>query len=343
MSNNTRRSIATRAVAVAATAAAAFAGSALIAPSAGATVSTLVTITKLGAHRLPALTANQVITVTGTGFDEDVITSVEIDGCTTDPTYVVQNVTTLLVKTSDDCAKTSTGVLTLTDTAGGTVVTVPGTTGGAFALAFVDAPTIATPSVTVKPVVTENTQGAAYANQVTSVATKGGATIRVKAGAVAFINSTTYPLSATLGGVALTKVTLGASGAFFTGVVGAHAADAAPVLKVTNNGVTKSFTYATGTTAGTHSLKYAGTSIAVTPASGSLAGGALNIAGSGFTASTTATVGGVNCPVIGTPTATLFKCTAAAVTAAGTKDVVTTTGTVVSVISPTSSYTFLDQ
>jgi len=69
MSNVSRRSIATRAVAIAATAAAAFGAVALTAPSAGAATSTLVTITKLGAHRLPALTANQLITVTGTGFD----------------------------------------------------------------------------------------------------------------------------------------------------------------------------------------------------------------------------------------------------------------------------------
>lgn len=45
----------------------------------------------------------------------------------------------------------------------------------------------------------------------------------------------------------------------------------------------------------------------------------------------------------GTTTATSVKCTAAAVTSPGAKDVVTTTGSVVSVVGTGSTFTYLDQ
>ena len=57
----------------------------------------------------------------------------------------------------------------------------------------------------------------------------------------------------------------------------------------------------------------------------------------------TATVGGVSCPVSGTPTATLFKCTVPAATAGGAVNVATTTGTVTSTISTGSTFTYLDR
>lgn len=217
-------------------------------------------------HRLPALTANQVITLTGTGFDEAVISSVGINGCTTAPTYVVQNVTTLLLKTAVDCATSSTVVITLTDTSGNTAATVPGATGVAMALTFVAAPTIATMDATTNPVVTENSQSVAYANQVTTASTKGGTVVRIKSGATAFVNTTTYPLGASIDGVALTKVAMATGGGYLTGVVGAHAADAAPVVKVTSNGVSKSFAYHVGgatASAGEQSFQYAGTGISI--------------------------------------------------------------------------------
>jgi hypothetical protein len=345
--STSRRSLTTRGLAVSAAAAAALGAFAFSANQADAAVSTLVSITKVNVHHVAALTANQVITVTGTGFDEDVITGVAINGCTTAPTYVVSSPTTLLLKTADDCATTSTGVITITDTSSNTAVSVPGATGGAMALSFVAAPTIATASATVKPVVTENSQGAAFANQNTTANTKGGTVIRVKAGTTPFVNSTAYPLSATLDGVALTKVTMPTNGTYFTGVVGAHAADAAPMLKVTSNGVTKSFLYGAGgssATAGTHDFQYAGTGITVSPASGPINGGTvLTVTGSGFTTGTTVTVGGTSCPVTGTTTATIVKCTTAVATAPGAKDVKTTTGSVTSVVGTGSTFTFLDQ
>jgi hypothetical protein len=347
-----RRSLAARAVAATATVAAAVGGFALMAPSADAGTSTLFTVTKLSVHRLPASTANQVITLTGTGFDEDLLKSVTINGCTTAPSYVVSSPTSLLVKTAADCVTSSTGVITLTDTSNDTYATVPGTTGGAQALAFIAAPTIATASATVKPVVTENSVAGAFADQQTTANTKGGTVVRVKAGATPFVNSTTYPLAASLSGVALTKVTMPVGGAYLTGVLGAHAPDAAPVLKVTSNGVSKSFSYGAGgasATAGTHDFKYAGTSIAVSPATGPLSGGVLTITGSGFSttaANNTVTVGGVSCPVSGTPTATVVKCTAAAVTSPGAKDVkVVTSGTggQTTVVGATSTFTYLSE
>ncbi len=344
MRHMSRRSVATRVVAATAAAAA---GMLVLGTSAGAATSTLFTITKLSAHRLPALTANQVITVTGTGFDEDLISSVAINGCTTNPTYVVQSATTLVLKTANDCATTSTGAITITDTSSNTVVSNPGLTGGALALAFVAAPTIKTADATTRPVVTENSQGVAYANQVTSAPTKGGTTIRVYSGTTAFVNTATYPLAASLGGVALTGVVMHTGGDYFTGVVGAHAADTAPVLKVTSNGVAKSFVYGAGgasATAGTHDFQYRGTGISVLPASGPINGGTvLSITGTGFTSSTTATVGGTSCPVSGTPTATLFKCTVPAATAGGAVNVVTTTGSVTSTVSVGSTFTYLDR
>ena len=343
----TRRPLTTRGLAVSAAAAAALGTFAFSATQADAATSTLVSITSLNVHHVAALTANQVITVTGTGFDEAVISGVAINGCTTAPTYVVSSPTTLLVKTANDCATSSTGVITITDSSNNTAVSNPAASSGAMALSFVAAPTIATASATVKPVVTENSQGVAFANQVTTANTKGGTVIRVKAGSTPFVNTTAYPLSATLSGVALTKVTMATGGSYFTGVVGAHAADAAPVLKVTSNGVTKSFLYGAGgssATAGTHDFQYVGTGITVSPASGPINGGTvLTVTGSGFTSSTTVKVGTVTCPVSGTTTATIVKCTVPAATAAGAKDVQTTTGSVTSVVGAGSTFTYLDQ
>jgi hypothetical protein len=343
-----RRSLATRAVAATATVAAAVGGFALMSPSADAANSTLVSITKLSVHHVAATTANQLITVTGTGFDEDVITGVAIGGCTTAPTYVVASPTSLLLKTAADCAVGTAKVVTITDTSSNTAVSDPAATGGAMALDFVAAPSIATMSATVNPVTTENSSGVVYANQVVTASTKGGAVVRVTAGSTKFVNSTAYPLAATLSGVPLTKITMPASGDYFTGVLGAHVADAAPALKITSNGATKTFLYHVGgstATAGTQDFQYAGVNITVAPVTMPLAGSALKITGAGFTAATTVTVGGVNCPVSTTPavTATTLTCTPAAVAAAGVKTVTTTTSGVTSVVSATSSVTFLDQ
>src|SRR3712207_444242 len=136
-------------------------------------------------------------------------------------------------------------------------------------------------------------------------------------------------------------------GDYFTGVVGAHAADAAPVLKVTSNGVSKSFTYGAGgasATAGTHDFQYKGTGISVAPASGPINGGTvISITGSGFTGSTTATVAGPTRRVGDHPPAPLFNSPPPAASAGGAVNVVTTTGSVTSTIGSGSTFTFLDR
>ncbi len=342
MTHNLSR-IAGRAAAVTAATALALGAVAFTVPADAAT-STKVTVTKLSVHRLPSETAKQAVTVTGTGFDEDVIASVSIGGCDTDPTYIVASATSLLLKTADDCAIGTDKVVTVTDDAGNTAVS-PSAAGAG--ITFVAAPTILAGSDSDRPVVTENSSGVDYADQITAAPVKGGTTIRVYSGDTAFVNSTAFPLAASLGGVALTKVTMHTGGDYFTGVVGAHVADASPALKVTSNGVSKSFLYGAGGSSavdGTHDFTYGGVPIVVAPTNGPINGGTvLSITGSGFTSSTTAEVAGESCPVVGTPTATLFKCTVPAATAAGAADVVTTTGSVSSVVSVGSTFTYVSQ
>ncbi|MCX6396127.1 MAG: IPT/TIG domain-containing protein [Propionibacteriales bacterium] len=355
-----RRSLGRR-IATGTTLAAMAASTFLFTNQAEAATSTLVTITGVGPHLVTALTANQVITVTGTGFDEDVITGVAVAGCTA-PSYIVVSPTSLVVKTDNTCTVGAGKVVTITDIASNTAVSVPGATGGGQALSFIAAPTIATASATVRPVVTLNGAGLAYADQTTAAisgTTKGGTVVKVISGATGFSTSTTTPLAASLGGTPLTAVTLvgtnGTAGNYFTGVLGAHAASAAPVLKITNNGVSKSFAYGAGgasAVAGTHDFTYAGSSISVSPTSGPSAGGnKLTITGSGFSltgANDVVTVGGVACPLTTpAPTATVINCTLPATTQSAFEGPVVVkvavTGGLTSVVSPTSTYTYLAQ
>jgi hypothetical protein len=329
--------------------------------NAGAANSTIVSITGVSPHLVAALTANQVITVTGTGFDESVISSVAVAGCTA-PSYIVSSPTTLLIKTDNTCAVGANKAVTITDTSNNTAVSNPAASGGGQALSFVAAPTIATAGAALHPVTTDNTAGMAYATQTTagtSASTKGGTVIRVTSGATGFSNATATPLSASLDGVALTSVTLvgtnGTAGNYFTGVVGSHAADAAPVLKITNNGVSKSFVYGAGgagAAAGTFDFTYGGSTISVSPAFGASKGGnKLTITGTGFSttgASDVVTVGGVSCPLTTpVPTATQINCTVPATTLAAFAGPVAVqvavTGGLTSVISSGSTYTYLAQ
>lgn len=360
VSNHLNRPWTKRAAAVAAITGAAFYGIAAgsVAHAAPGT-SSLMAITGVSPHHVAALTTNQVITVTGTGFDEDSIKSVSIAHCTTDPMYIVQSSTTLLLKTAGDCAVDTAGeatsgrVITVTDTGGNndTAVSNPAATGGKMALNFVAAPSILTADATHRPVVTEYSSALAYGSQVHSGSTSGGTVVRVFAGSTYFANSTAYPLAASLGGVAMTGITLhkdsSGNGDYFTGVLGVHAASTSPALKITSNGVTKSFLYGAGgasATDQTHDFTYAGATISVAPAFGGVHGGnTLTVSGAGFTSSTTVTVGGNACTVTGTVTATKLSCTVPAGTAAGPVSVVVTTGSLVSVTSAGSTYTYLDQ
>ena len=317
-----------------------------------ATTSTLVTVTGVSPHLVAADTANQVITVTGTGFDEDTITGVSITDCANDPMYIVQNSTTLLLKTDNSCDPGNNEVVDITDSAGNDAVSVPGATGGKMALQFVAPPTIRTADATHRPMMTENTAGLAYANQVATASTSGGTVVRVYAGSTVFATSTALPLSASLDGVAMTKVTMHTGGDYFTAVLGAHAADPKPVLKITSGGVSKSFTWhAAGGAAGNHDFTYDGNTISVSPAFGAISGGnTLTVSGAGFVSptavsgATTVAVDGNDCPVNATGfTTTKLTCTVPAGAAAGPVEVVVTTGSTTSVISSGSTYTYLDQ
>ena len=328
---------------------------------ADAATSTIVTIKSVGPHLVSALTANQVITVTGTGFDEDVISGVTVAGCTA-PSYIVASATSLVIKTDATCTAGANKVVTITDTSNNTAVSVPGATGGAQALSFVAAPTIATASATVRPVVALNGAGLSYAGQSaasTSASTKGGTVIKVISGSTGFSTSTATPLAASLGGIPLTSVTLvgtnGTAGNYFTGIVGARAAISNPVLKITNNGVSKSFAWGAGgasAVAGTHDFSYAGSTISVSPTNGPSSGGnKLTITGTGFSttgSNNVVTVGGVACPLTTpAPTATVITCTVPTTTLAAFAGPVVVqvavTGGLTSVISPSSTYTYVAQ
>lgn len=340
------------------TAAAVVAAGVTFANSAGAATSTIVTVTAVSPANIAALTANQVITITGTGFDEDAITDVSFanTGCTALP-YIVTSATTLVVKTKATCVAGTNVVVTVTDTSSNTAVSVPGS-GTKMKLNFITAPDLATPSATVHPVVLDNTAGMSYANQTTfgtsAPALKAGSVIRVTSGAVPFVNTTTAKLSAKVNGVAVTDVVLvgSAAGNYFTAKLGSTPASATPIISITNNLVSKNFTYqdqSGGSPAydpGTHDFTIAGSGITVSPAFGAVKGGTvLSITGSGF--STTAgnnvmTVGGVACPNSGTPTATLVKCTVPAGTAPGPVTVqVAVTGGRTSVVNAGSTFTYL--
>jgi hypothetical protein len=345
-----------RLVAVSAVGALSVTGTLMYAATAGATVSTVSTITAVGPHLVSALSANQVITVTGTGFDETAISGVTVGTCTA-VSYIVVSPTSLALKTDATCPVAAGVVVTVTDNSGD-AVSVPGAVGGAQALSFIAAPSLATPVATsARPVTTSNSSALTFA-QVTahglSASTKGGTVIKVTSGATGFANTTTYPLSATLGGVALTGVTLVGVGAgnYFTGIVGAHAADAAPVLKITNNGVSKSFPWTANASAvaGTHDFTYAGSTIVVTPNFGASNGGnKITITGAGFSltgGNDVVTVGGVSCPLTTpVPTATTITCTVPITTLAALEGPaivqVAVTGGLTSVVGSGSTYTYV--
>jgi hypothetical protein len=330
----TKRQRLVAAVAVAAAAA----GTVLMsAGDAGAATSTTVSITSIAPHVAPSGTKNVVLTVTGKGFDQNTMTGVTVNKCTTDPDFIVVNATTLVLKTTGtDCAAGA-ATVTITD-ASGTATNPAGTAG---ALTFAAPPTLVTVDSSHNAMMTDNTSGLAFADQALTAPIAGGTVVRVVAGSTPFVNSTATPLAASFAGVPMTGVTLGAGGAFFTGKLGAHAAGAG-TLTVTSGGVAKSFTAAE-----TDNFAYAGNTITVAPTSGPANGGnTLTITGSGFSSASTVKVGTVTCA---SPTATgttKITCTVPKI-AAGTSDgpeaVTVTTGAVTNVVSSSSIYTYLSR
>jgi IPT/TIG domain-containing protein len=173
-----------------------------------------MTITAVTPAKVPADTAARVVTITGTGFDEDYISSVGLGGdtdCDDLDSYVVQSPTTLIVKTPTGGCASSAGTpetVTISDKQ-----STPGTTTKGSAINFVPPPTLvtgqndATPANRLKPVVTENSSGLVLANQVITVQATGSQTLRVKAAAnFAFSNAASNTFSASLGGKPMTDI-----------------------------------------------------------------------------------------------------------------------------------------
>lgn len=354
-----------KAVAVFAAASSLAGGFALFASPASATTSSLVSVTGVSPHLVAAMTNKQVITITGTGFDEANIASVSIDKCTESDgnggtvvsslPYIVTSPTTLVLKTTAACAA-GIGTVTITDTASSpaTAVSVPGSSvSGAMYLEFKTPPTLAS----TNPVIENNTAGQATAAQIKTAPTTGGTTIKVTAGSNKFFNSSSYPLTATLGGTAVTNLkpiyhTTNAGETqvdAFTATVPAHVAGTVP-LTVVSGGITTTFT-ATQT-----GFSYAGTAItSLTPNYGPSDGAnKIKIMGSGFTSGSVVTVCGVNAPLSATAgdnTATQLVVTVPAITVTtpgtdpvdGVCTVKVATAGVNTIVNQNSTYTYVAQ
>jgi hypothetical protein len=310
---------------------------------ASAATSTMMTVTAVSPKIIASGTASQVITLTGTGFDESSIASVAIDKCGTAPTYIVISTTTLALKTAGTDCSAGSATITVTDSDGNTVVTT-GT--GNQVLSFAAPPTIATISSSVRPVVNDNTATLAYADQAATSPVDGGTVVRVLAGSTPFVNSTALPLKASLGGTAMTDVKMATDGSYFTAKAPKHASGAVG-LNITSAGVSKTFS---STDTG---YSYAGTVISLSPNYGPSNGGAtISITGTGFVASgsgaSTVTFGTGS----GAPTGTVdsAKSTATKLVVAtpalpagqteGPVTVVVNTGSVNSVVNQNSTYTY---
>jgi IPT/TIG domain len=327
-----------RVVAGLAVTAAACAGAVIGNGVARASTSTTVAITAVSPHFVAAGTANQTITITGKGFSGDTISGITITGagaCTTDPGFIVLNATNIALKTTGtDCAAGA-ATITITDTSG----TATNPSGAAAALTFVPPPSLATVDTSHNAMVTDDTADLAFADQALSAPIAGGTVVRVLAGATPFSTSTSTPLTATFGGVAISAIAVGPAGAYFTGKLGVHAAGTA-ALSVTSGGVTKAFT-----TAQTNNFSYAGSKVTITPTNGPANGGTtLTVTGTGFTSASTATVGGAACTTPTVTGTTKLTCTVPKL-AAGKSDgpatVIVTTAGVGSVLTTGSVYTYL--
>lgn len=213
-------------------------GTVVGAVQANAAVSTQFTVTAIAPKKLAALTANQVVTITGTGFDEANIASVDLGPCT-DAVYIVQSATTLLAKTPDATCGVATASTTvpedivITDTAGDTVTFTGAAATGLF---FVTAPSIASSD----PVYTELSANLLAADKVKRLKTTGGQQIRIVAGAGYTFPTTANAVTGSLGGTALTAITVAAGGGSLTATAPARAAGAVN-LTLSANGVAKTF------------------------------------------------------------------------------------------------------
>ncbi len=213
-----------------------------------------VTFTGASPAKVSAGTSNRVIILTGTNFDEDQITGIDLGSdpdCANLQSYVVSSSTSISVKTpgagsnpGDGCAAGAADI-TINQTNSGTVTR-------AAAVTFVNPPALAA----AKPIITENSSTLLAANQVTNFTTTGGQTIRIKADAnTTFSGLSANALSGSFGGKPLTTVgfvapdgtaqansAAGTPGNFWIAKTAtALAANATPTLTISQNGVSKTF------------------------------------------------------------------------------------------------------
>jgi hypothetical protein len=216
------------------------------------------TLTAVAPSKVAALTLNQVVTLTGTNFDESQIASIDLGTCTGLTTYVVASTTSIVVKTPNTCAAS----------AGGTAETVtinePANAGAltkATALTFVTAPALAL--LANFPIITENSAALTVPKVVlnpTGASTTGLQRIRVTAlaGGYEFDARAASGVTATIGGRALTALTVynvdgtlqstttgpptGDTGNYFVATLPTALTTASSLtLYVTSLGVTRSF------------------------------------------------------------------------------------------------------
>jgi hypothetical protein len=214
-------------------------------PAAAAVTATSIAVSTPSTGKVAANTEKQVVVLTITGLagatlTEENITGVDLGGdsnCADLPVYVVTSATTLTVKTpSGGCDPTSGNTpesVTIEFT--GSQTLTKATTN----LFFIAPPVLAGTA----PVITDNSSALPAANQIKQFVAGGGQTIRVKADST-FAFSSTGALSASLGGKALTSVTIansGNTGNYFTGRTAAGMSTSDPSLSITHNGVTKTF------------------------------------------------------------------------------------------------------
>ncbi|WP_306216036.1 IPT/TIG domain-containing protein [Actinoplanes sp. RD1] len=294
-----------------------------------------MTITSVAPAKVAAGSANRVVIITGTNFDEDAISDISL-GTDTDcqdlSTYVVTSATQISVKTpgvgttgsAPGCAASANGTAE-------SVTIDPSATGAADvvktgAITFVTPPSL--DAVADKPVITDNSSQLATADQIQTLNAAGGQLLRITAGSdFAFDGRASAGLTGTYGGKPLTSV------GFIAADGTAQAATAAPTangnvwLARTATGLTASTDPTLSITQGTVSKNFlnaaTGTTIVSTPTVTSL-----DVNSGKVNAATTVKVTGTNFSTTLGDMAVSFCGVSGTVTAS--------TATVVTVTTPTT-------
>lgn len=248
-----------RRVAAVGAAAGLVAGAALVGSPAQALVPNYgVTITNVSPTKVAAGLANRVVIITGTNFDEDQITSIDLG---TDPdcmgldSYVVTSSTSISVKTPGNGTNSSSTPGCAAAAAAAVNINQTGSPAGqvtkAAAITFVNPPGIAASN----PISTENSANLGTSDQVKTLTTAGGQIIRIKGDAnTTFSGASGVGLSGTYGGKALTTVGFlnpdgtaqattasGSAGNYWIAKTGTSLSASSNTLSITMNSVSKTF------------------------------------------------------------------------------------------------------